>query len=339
MTILHFLNVGQGDCSIIWHATGRVSMVDVCRARRSMPRSSRGLSLLEAFARDQRGEMPAHLAGLQHAGPAADVGHTNPIDYLRKIGVVYLHRFILTHPDMDHMDGLADLIDTFPPLNFWDTANIKAFTPSRQYRDEDWRLYLGLRDGLITDGPTRLILHAGDTGAFWNRGGYGGVPHDDLHVLAPTPELISAANRVGDWNDASYVLLQLTPAGRILFWGDAHDRTRAYVVSRYADLLRGVEIMIAPHHGRDSNGDRDYLSIIQPRLTLFGCAPSQHLAYDAWYNRDLRFITNTQAGNIVVDSRTTAMAIYVENEAFARKQNAQTFFDPIYDAWFLGYFR
>lgn len=339
MTILHFLNVGQGDCSIIWHATGRVTMIDVCKARLSLPRFSRGLSLLEAFARDQRGEIPARLAGLQLAGLVADAGHTNPIDYLHKINADYLHRFILTHPDMDHMDGLADLFDLFPPLNFWDTLNIKTFTSSSQYRDEDWRLYLSLRDGRITNGPTRLALHAEDVGAFWNCVGSDGAPHDDLHILAPTPELIAAANRAGDWNDGSYVLLQKTPAGRILFWGDAHDRTREYVINRYGDLLRDVEIMIAPHHGRDSDGDREYLSLIRPRLTLFGCAPSQHLAYDAWYNRDLAFITNTQAGNVVVDGRGTAMAVYVEKEGFARSQNHRTIYDPIFDAWLLGYVR
>ena len=33
MGILHFLDVGQGDCSIIEHRSGRTTMIDVCKAR------------------------------------------------------------------------------------------------------------------------------------------------------------------------------------------------------------------------------------------------------------------------------------------------------------------
>ena len=338
MTILHFLKVGQGDCSIIQHSTRRVSVIDTCKARHETRRAvTLATSLLDPFVRDERGEVPLQFGGLGSVRPNNATDHTNPIEYLKKIGVEHVHRFILTHPDMDHMDGIKDLLGVFPPSNFWDTANVKSFKKSHVYRDEDWQMYLALRDGQMSNGPKRLVLYDGDEGAFWNRNGSRGEPHDDLLILAPTPELIDAANSAGDWNDASYVLLQFTPAGRILFWGDAHDRTREHVLSRYAAVIKGVEIMIAPHHGRDSGGNREYLDIIRPKLTLFGCAPSEHLAYDAWYNRDLDFITNTQAGNIIVDSNNGAFAIHVENEAFARKRNVQTSFDSTLGAWHLGY--
>jgi len=33
MALIHFLNVKQGDCSIIEHNSGRVTVIDVCNAR------------------------------------------------------------------------------------------------------------------------------------------------------------------------------------------------------------------------------------------------------------------------------------------------------------------
>ena len=36
----------------------------------------------------------------------------NPIQYLKDFGVSTIFRFILTHPDMDHMDGMKSLFDS-----------------------------------------------------------------------------------------------------------------------------------------------------------------------------------------------------------------------------------
>ena len=55
-----------------------------------------------------------------------------------------------------------------------------------------------------------------------------------------------------------------------------------------------------------------------PKLTLFGCAPAEHLAYGAWNYRDLTHITNNQCGCIVAEG-SGGMDIYVENDSFAEK--------------------
>lgn len=36
MTKIHFLNVQNGDCSIIKHGAGRISVIDVCCARKTL---------------------------------------------------------------------------------------------------------------------------------------------------------------------------------------------------------------------------------------------------------------------------------------------------------------
>lgn len=327
MDVLHFLDVGQGDCSILQHQTGRVTMIDVCKA------SPPALPwFLDAFGKDQRAE----VRGAFGLGAIRQSEPTNPLAYLPSINVHHIHRFILTHPDMDHMDGLHHLFSKYPPANFWDTNNTKRFTPSFIYDEADWKLYMSLRNGSHSGEVRRLTLYDGSAGSLWNRPGDRGQPHDSLFILAPTPTLVAQGNACGDWNDSSYVILWITKAGRVLFWGDAHDRTREHVFRHYGDILAGVEIMIAPHHGRDSDSDREYLSLLRPKLTLFGRAPSEHLAYDAWRNRGLAYVTNAQAGNVIVDLSGDRPWIYTQNATFAISRNSATYRCPIRDAYLVG---
>lgn len=51
MAVLHFLDVGPGDCSIIKHASGRITTIDVCKARSIVPTSA---GLLGAHAHYNR---------------------------------------------------------------------------------------------------------------------------------------------------------------------------------------------------------------------------------------------------------------------------------------------
>jgi competence protein ComEC len=149
MGIVHFLNVKNGDCSVIQHATGRVSVIDVCNAY------------------EERNKLPT--LGELLATDAARLGNfnqkdypLNPIRYLQSHGITDVFRFILTHADMDHMDGLKAFCTAFPPTNFWDTANKKEIDFSRgsPYNEADWQYYKSIRDGKLTSGPRRLVLHA-----------------------------------------------------------------------------------------------------------------------------------------------------------------------------------
>jgi competence protein ComEC len=96
MGILHFLDVGQGDCSIIQHGSGRVSIIDVCKARKVPALLGRsGSTILGEFWQDQRGEIGGRATILgRSAVTATSADHTNPIAYLQKIGVTDVHRFV-----------------------------------------------------------------------------------------------------------------------------------------------------------------------------------------------------------------------------------------------------
>jgi competence protein ComEC len=310
---------------VIQHATGHVTVMDVCNASAENELLS---GLDEALAK----------AGMARGNFNQKDYPVNPINYLKRHGITDVFRFILSHPDMDHLGGFKAFCKAFPPTNFWDIANReeKEFGAGSPYDEEDWLSYKSIRDGNRKSDPKRLVLCSGARGQFYNRDENGDGGGDGLYVLAPTPELIASANASGDFNDTSYVVLYRSAGGRVLFAGDSHDATWEHILENHAEDVRDVDLLIAPHHGRKSDRSYDFLTVVNPTLTLFGNANSEHLAYNSWNYRKLPFITNNQANCIVIDTNVKPMAVYVTYETFARNSNPQTFYSQVHQAHYLS---
>ena len=326
MATIHFLNVKEGDCSVISHNSERVTVIDVCNAK---PPDEQAEKLAEVLLGSIRGNFQ------QKRYPV------NPISYLQDHSIDSIFRYIQTHPDMDHMDGIEALFDEFSPINFWDTDNMKEMDDSSwensPYNEEDWLFYKNLRDTKPNSDPRRLALLAGAKGQYWNMEDGGSFGGDGLQILAPTQELIDSANEADqDYNDCSYVILYKTSGNRIIFGGDSHDDTWEHILENYRDDVDNIDLLIAPHHGRDSGRSYEFLDTLNPTLTFFGNARSEHLAYSAWRNRGLSYITNNQANCMVVDASKTPMVLYVTFENFARKVNSATFYSNTFKAWYVG---
>jgi competence protein ComEC len=327
MSRVHFLNVRNGDCSIIQHLSGHVSVIDVNCA--FIPQEKLVYARLSTLS-EQKSWKP--VPGNYDQKSDED----NPIEYLRKLSVARIFRFILTHPDMDHLGGLKDLFSEFSPINFWDTANTKEFEEgsfgSRTDLEADWEFYKKIRDTSPADDPKRLVYYSG------NRYDY--FKQDGLKILAPTPALMEAGNKKKNWNDASYVILYRAHGKKILFAGDSEDRTWEHILKAWPQTVSGLDILIAPHHGRHSGRNYKFLDVTKPKLTLYGNGPSQHLAYKAWHNRGLPILTNNQAGYIILDIYSTGIDVYAKNEKYARnlcaENNRETHENKDLDAWFLG---
>jgi len=259
----------------------------------------------------------------------------NPITYLKERGISSVFRYIQTHPDMDHMDGIEAFFQEFSPTNFWDTDNKeeKEFGQGAPYRESDWVFYRTLRDGKAASGPKRLTLRSSTFGRWYNRPKGG----DGLHVLAPTAELVAQANRTGNYNDALYVILYRSVGGhRITFGGDSHDDTWNYILQHHEEDVADIDVLIAPHHGRQSGRSYKFLDVLTPTLTFFGNARHAHLAYETWNRRGLQKITNNQANCIVVDIGEVAMHLYVTNENYARTVNPSAWYSNNFRAYYVG---
>ena len=153
--------------------------------------------------------------------------------------------------------------------------------------------------------------------------------------MAPTEGLVDAANENDDdYNDCSYVLLYRTGEHRIVFGGDSYDSSWEHILSKHKSEVTDVDLLIAPHHGRDSGRSYEFLDVLKPKLTFFGNARSEHLAYDAWNRRGLRKVTNNQANCMVVDASVTPMKLYVTHKNFALAVNPNTTYSQKFQAWY-----
>ena len=202
--------------------------------------------------------------------------------------------------------------------NFRDSGAKKEkpdFSNYGGFREEDWDRYTKV---IVDNEPgTRSVrFQAGARFTYANQGDTAKYIVDALHMLAPNPELVSERNRAQDFNDASYVVLYHNAIDKVLLAGGADDATWEYVKRHYETEVSNVALLIAPHHGRKSERSYKFLDYVNPKLSLVGCAPSEHLVYDPWNYRTLRHITNNQCGCIVAEGSPT-MNIYVENDTFS----------------------
>lgn len=320
MPTIHFLNVKQGDCAFIQHNSGHITVLDVFNA--SKVALSEQIVLQRDFA-SSKGNFN------QKDYPI------NPIQYMKNFNVSSIFRFILTHPDMDHLGGIKDLFETFPVENFWDTDNKKemgSFEGS-PYSEEDWKFYKGLRDG-TGESPKRLTYYSGSKNKYFNLNEDGKSGGDGLYVLSPTSDLVKDAIKSGDYNDCSYVLLYKTGSRKILFGGDSGEKTWEHILEKHKDDVTDIDVLFAPHHGRKLES-YEFLNVLNPKISYFGNANSQHLAYNAWNYRNLPFITNNQANCIITDINGKSINVYVTNENFARSMNKETYNNANFNAWFL----
>jgi len=312
MARVHFLNVGNGDCSIIEHGSGRVTMIDICSGNKGEAVQKSLASVIEAM----------ELSTQRSGNYAMRCRPTNPIAYMKRNGIKGPFRFILTHPDCDHLDGFDALCTEFGMTNFWDNGlrKEKPGFDGSPYKEEDWDRYLAVRDKK-REGLTVVTHLAGSTFSFANQGDP--QAHGDcLDIVAPDAALVKAANESEDPNDGSYVIVYRSAGGKIVFGGDGHDSTFDYVLQNHSPLVSNCAVLIAPHHGRDSDRSHDFLDTLKPGLTLFGCADSAHLAYEQYTQRGLTKITNNQAGNVVMEPHANGIDIFVENKKFAETFNA-----------------
>jgi len=334
MPRFHFLNVKNGDCSIIEHGSGHVSIVDVCNAR--LEENEKALGLLESLMLQNESEQLAKAtAARKNYGQKSHP--VNPIKYLSDHGINDIFRLAITHPDMDHMDGLVDLFQYCIPTNYYDTDNKKEMNngwDGSPYREQDWLLYKRLRDAPPESDPKSLRVFSGDDGIHRTKDWDGNPPGDAFFTLSPTPQLVEEGNNSDDYNDSSYVFMYWSPTGRVIMSGDSHDKTWEHILANHKELISNVELLIAPHHGRKSGRSYEFLDILQPKMTFFGNAPSKDLAYSAWRSRGLPYITNNMAGSMIVDCDDN-MSLYVTNKEYAQDENPHTFYAERHKGWYV----
>ena len=325
--ILHFLNVGHGDCTIVQHPTGNLSIVDVNNITTDFDETTWSEILGEAgidlsMAALYKAAGVSEYSTLQSLKSGFVAPMTDPLVWLKARNINSAFRYVQTHPDMDHMRGLEPLLKTVPTTNFWDTANTK---PAPKFRDDDdrrdWAFYQETRanpgQGTIVR-PTR-----GDQQKYYGADDQNGRG-DCIEILSPTKRIIDDINAAGvGWNDQSLVL-RITHAGRsVLLCGDAEEAAWADMLAAYGTQL-ACDVLKAPHHGRSSGYHRDAVKVKNPWLTVVSVGKKPSTDASSKYANYSDYVWSTRyKGDISV-------TIYDNGSMMATSSyNAETITSPV----------
>lgn len=151
MLRVHFLNVGHGDCTVIEHPDGHLTVIDINNGAELDLKSTLVLakayklpiySRLDEIHRDRRsfinrlGVSKARQLVTAIERQALDelvrkgyeIKLTNPVEFLsQRYKSKTIFRYIQTHPDLDHMRGLTALhSQKIEIVNFWDIEHDKT---------------------------------------------------------------------------------------------------------------------------------------------------------------------------------------------------------------------
>lgn len=267
MLRIHFLNVGHGDCTIISHPSGNLTVIDINNGDQLDPLSVE--ELLPYYSDSNEFRLPQLLKPNLNTFIQEQYRNqlTNPVSFLQKYYPFQsIFRYIQTHPDLDHMRGLSALSnERIGITNFWDTNHNK--TPNFQSLSDriEWNEYKSIRNR--RNGSKVLRLYRKNIGFCYNRDSNGNVGGDRIEILSPTPILEKVANDQQNWNNLSYVIRLSYRERRIIFGGDAEADAWKSIINFYGENLK-CDVLKASHHGRDSGYYQEAVKLMNPEYTI-----------------------------------------------------------------------
>lgn len=217
-------------------------------------------------------------------------------------------RFISTHPDSDHVQQLDYLDDNMPIENFYCVKN----ETTKKEETNGFKRYCSLRDSdkayYVSKGCRRKWMNESDE----TRGSAG------ISFLWPNTsnqhfkDALKIAKDGGNPNNISPIFTYSIDDGAKYQWmGDLETEFMTNIENDIS--LSSVNILFAPHHGRDSGKiPQSMLDILDPDIIVIGEAPSEHLNYYKGYNT----ITQNSAGDITFINDGKDVHIYVSNKDY-----------------------
>lgn len=207
------------------------------------------------------------------------IGRRSVVPTLRKMGVKRVDVLVISHADLDHYNGVLDLVEAMPVGEVWVSADVPDDALAHPTRATAFLLAQlaerGLSPRTVVRGEKRLL---------------GGA---DLEVLWPPREGWEDAKG----NDRSVVLSVAVAGRRLLLNGDIQEDAIATLLDAGVDLRADVADL--PHHGSFVASSERWLDAVQPAAVLQSSGPAR-LRRDQWEtlieSRGLQRMVSTRDG-------------------------------------------
>lgn len=217
---------------------------------------------------------------LVDAGPSYD-SVIKP--YLKLRGVSHVDAIVLSHPDLDHIEGAlalaADPDFTVGSLIMADEAS----------QDTDDRIKLK-EEVLQQKGSVWLLKR-----------------EDRLQIGSVFMEVLSPGSDVTSINDSSLVVKARIGSYSYLFCGDISQDTEKVLLSQGTDL--SCDILKAAHHGSETSSSYPFLKAAKPCLTVISCGRRNRYGHpspktlDRFRKLGLPYMVTAWNGAVWVDQR------------------------------------
>ncbi|KRB55492.1 ComEC/Rec2 family competence protein [Flavobacterium sp. Root186] len=182
-----------------------------------------------------------------------------------------IHYLVITHPHRDHIDDILNL-DKFNLVSLHRPVSLdkKAILQGISERDRPkFNKFFELDESFTED--------ATDSTTISNPDNYGGVK---INVFQ-TEELNDNLNNISIFSVLQYEGL------KIIIPGDNEYESLELLMERsdFRDAVKNADILIAPHHGRESAYHTEFLKLVNPRVTIISdgslCDTSANAKYSS----------------------------------------------------------
>jgi competence protein ComEC len=250
-----FLDVGQGDSILIQAPDGKTMLID--------------------------------------GGRSISLAQTVIIPKLKEWGAQKVDVLIPTHPDQDHISGLAGVLESYP-------VQLAALTGQAHSTQIYERLLTDIRDKNIE----ALQVRTGTVIPF--------DPAVKLEVLNPDDAAVSS----DDTNNASIVIKLTYGATSFLLTGDAEMPANTAILNRGADVRSTV--LKLGHHGSRTSTTEDWLAKVQPQLGIISAGKDNSYGHPhpeviaALEKLKIPYLRTDEHGTITVTSDGAAIHVTTE---------------------------
>ena len=219
-----------------------------------------------------------------------------------------------THPDEDHIQQLNYLDEKMSIVNFYCVDN----EATKEDESDGFKKYKELRDS-----SKSFKIYRGCKRKWMNEKGKDKngkfIDSAGLSILWPITEnehYKDALQKVKDGkspnNISPIINYSLASGVKALWMGDLETKFMENILE--AINLPKIDILFAPHHGRDSGKvPIDWLNDLDPKIIIVGEAPSDDLNYYSGYNT----ITQNSAGDILFECMKGKVHVYVSSDSYS----------------------
>ena len=181
----------------------------------------------------------------------------SPLKHLKyKYGVTQLDYVIITHPHLDHIDDVLNF-DLLSPKVFCRPRQLTNDEVMKGVRDQDkekFKKYCQLNDHYVTNidgGPNDPKIPAN----------YGNMKISIFHSTSCTHD---------NFNNHSILTVIEFADMKVVVPGDNEKCSYEELLKSdtFKSSIKNSDILLAPHHGRDTGFNVDFINLVNPRLTV-----------------------------------------------------------------------